>query len=237
MAYAIAFIFLDFILSIVDYLVFTYFPYNHPANTELKVAQKRLKKMLRKQSVLQEKLEHSSYGAWRHERLRQEWRWLSNAIEIEELFVADELKKIKTQELSENNKMSKDYSDKHEYFIALHDKLQYLIKEKQYVFLESVLLSVSSLMKLLDQKPIGYEMISHRLYLHLDELLIVLEKFHELDDDLKQNYIKDIEKISLYLSKNIESISDRISEMETEGIEISISVLLKELTKEGNKDV
>lgn len=236
-AHAIAFILLDFILSIVDYLVFTKIPSSHPANNDITAAQKRFKKMERRKAVLQEKVDCYPYGGWFYEKYRNELNWLNNTMETEEFFIKEELGKIKKQEIAENKRTSKDYSDKHDYFVALQEKLQYLINEKQYNFLKSVLNNVSSLMNLLEQKPIGYEMISHKLYLHLDELLIVLEKFSDLDDDLKQEYIDDIEKISVYLSKNIESISDRISEMETESIEISIAVLLKELSKEVEQDV
>ena len=236
-AHAIAFILLDFVLSVVDYLVFTYFPYNHPANTEVEAAQKRIKKMLRKQAWLKERKDNKPYGGWLYECYSNEYRWLTNSIEMEEVFINQELKKIKEQEVKENTKKSKDYTSKQDYFVALQDKLHYLIQNHDYKFLTPVLENIKSLMNVLNDKPIGYEMIPHKLYLHLDELLLVLEKFAGLDEDLKQEYIKDIEKISVYLSQSVENISDRIKDLETESIEVSIAVLLKELSKEVDKDV
>ena len=129
MAYAIAFILLDFILSIVDYLVFTYFPYNHPANTDVEAAQKRMKKMLRKQAWLKEKKDNKPYGGWLYECYSREYRWLTNSIETEEDFINNELQKIKEQEVKNNTKKSKDYTSKQDYFIALQDKLHYFFVE------------------------------------------------------------------------------------------------------------
>jgi uncharacterized protein YdeI (YjbR/CyaY-like superfamily) len=80
-------------------------------------------------------------------------------------------------------------------------------------------------------------MIPHNLYLHLDELLVVLNKYTELDNEQKKNYISDIKKVSEYLKRNIEQLSKRISALETEDIEISLSVLLKDLAKGDDKDV
>ena len=237
MAYAVAFILLDFVLSIVDYLTFTYFPYHHPATTEVEAAQKRVKKMLRKHAWLQEKRDSLQYGGWRYEYYSREHKWLTNTIEMEEHFVNQELEKIKKQEAKENTRRSKDYTDKQDYFLALQDKLYYLIQDDGYVFLTSVLNNIKTLLSVLETKPIGYELIPHKLYLHLDELLLVVEKFSGLDEDLKQDYIKDIEKISKYLSQSVENISDRITEMETENIEVSIAVLLRELAKEVDNNV
>ena len=76
----------------------------------------------------------------------------------------------------------------------------------------------------------GYSLISSNLYLYLDELQNILNKWGELSEEQKQKYESDVKKISVALSKNIDELNSRISKLETEDLEVSISVLLKELT-------
>ena len=98
-------------------------------------------------------------------------------------------------------------------------------------FLSPILKSMNTLIATLDKKPMGYGLIPNTLYIYLDELQNILERLIGLEDEKRERYIKDIEKISTALSENIETLIDRITKLETEDIEVSITVLLNELTR------
>ena len=237
LAHAVAFILLDAALCVVDRLVFMTFPSKHPANTELEAAQKRVLKLHKALEKARKMKDNARYGGFFYEIGIDEVRWLQDTIEDEDEFIEAELAKVQKIEAKTNQKVSKDYANKREYFIALQHKFNYFIAEYKYAFLNEICLEVKELVELLDKKPMGYEMIPHNLYLHLDELLVVLNKYTELDNEQKKNYISDIKKVSEYLKRNIEQLEKRISALETEDIEISLSVLLKDLAKGDDKDV
>ena len=78
------------------------------------------------------------------------------------------------------------------------------------------------------------------MYAYLDELQNILNKWVDLDDAQKKIYEEDIIKISTAIGNFITSLNNRIVRLETEDIEVGISVLLSELEEnleEENKNV
>ena len=76
-------------------------------------------------------------------------------------------------------------------------------------------------------------MISVSLYVYLDELHGITTKLVGLNENQKEKHMKDVSKISEALSNNIDNLNERISAVENQDIEVSIDVLLKELTESG----
>lgn len=250
-AFAISFIVFDIILCFMDQLIYVVFPYNKTKNMSLEAVQKRIDDLKAEKDKISKSLEEfrkkECCGCRYHYydnctdcsdvRLAvNEMRALNEFIKSEESYLNKELEKIKEKEVAANNKTSKDYSDKKQYLIDIRDKLKYYKNKKNMTFLEPVLKSVKILISTLDKKPMGYALVSNTLYIYLDELQKILEKLTSLDETKKDVYIKDIEKISVALSENINSLINRISKLETEDIEVSITVLLNELTREGEEN-
>lgn len=120
----------------------------------------------------------------------------------------------------------------------MRDKLHYFITKHNMKFLNPIYGSVFRLIVTLEKKPFGYEMVSNTTYIHLDELQNVLTKMTGFDETQREKYESDVNKIANALSQSIERLSERISKVETESVEVSIAVLMKELVDEGEiKDV
>ena len=250
LALGVAFILTDFVLCIIDHLVFVEIPYRKSMNISLTEAQKRLEKIKKEKDIIAGKIvayqtahcdkcwicsgECAKYH-WFH-RLKNERDFLACIIKREESYINSELQKIKTEEIKKDDKTSKEYSDKKEYLHAMKEKIAYFVSTCNMQFLTPVLYSVNLLIETLEKKPIGYNMVPNNLYIHLDELQNILGKLSALDVDKQDIYIKDIEKISEGLSENINSLIARITKIETDDIEVGIAVLLQELDKEGEPE-
>jgi hypothetical protein len=156
----------------------------------------------------------------------------------ERKYIDAELSKVKEAEIKTDKKKSRDYTDKKDYLIQMRDKLQYFKTKHGMNFLESIYDSVFKLIDILEKKPFGYEMVPNKTYIHLDELQNILTQMSGFDDKQRSVYEQDIDKISNALSQDIERLVERISKSETESVEVSIAVLMKELIDEGEiKDV
>ena len=161
-------------------------------------------------------------------------------INEEQRWIDSQLEKIKEEEIQEDTRQSKDFSDKTEYFTATRDKIEYFAKTHKVKFLNDVIGSLNILNDTLAQKPIGYTLIPGTMYAYLDELQNILNKWVDLDDAQKKIYEDDIIKISTAIGNFITSLNNRIVRLETEDIEVGISVLLSELEEnleEENKNV
>lgn len=249
-AFAISFIIFDIVLCFIDQMTYVIIPYNRTKNMSLDDVKKRIDSLKKEKQEISEELDNFRKKVCNECRYHyydnctdcrdvklaiSEIRTLNDFIKSEENYLNKELEKIKEKEVEANNKTSKDYSDKKQYLIDIRDKLKYYKNKKNMTFLEPVLRSVKLLISTLDKKPMGYALVSNTLYIYLDELQKILEKLTSLDETKKDVYIKDIEKISVALSENINSLINRISKLETEDIEVSITVLLNELTREGEE--
>ena len=250
-AFGISFIITDLVLCFADQMLYVTIPYKRNQNMSLDEVQKRLDKLKEKKEKLSNELDefrakeckgcryyyYNSCTECRSVKIAvNELRTLSAFIEQEEEFLKKEFEKIKEKEVEGNNKKSKDYSDKKQYLIDIRDKLKYYKTKKDMEFLAPVLKSVKTLISTLDKKPMGYSLISNTLYIYLDELQSILEKIGTLEEVKKNKYISDIEKISIALSENIDSLINRITKLETEDLEVSITVLLNELNRKEDED-
>ena len=91
----------------------------------------------------------------------------------------------------------------------------------------------------LEEKEVGFTIISSSFYIYLDELQGILEKFFSLNGEQKSEYIEKIEKLSKLIEEHINSVIKRIEKLEVEDLEVNIDVLLQELERkaEEEKDV
>jgi hypothetical protein len=162
--------------------------------------------------------------------LKEDRKFLLRFIALESKYIDAELQKVKEAEIQANNKQSRDYADKKDYFFALKDKLVYFIGKHDMEYLSSVLMSVNSLINTLEKRPLGYEMVPNTIYIYLDELQKILTQISNYDEERRSRYEPDVDRIAKALSKNIEQLNDRIERTETADVEVSIAVLLKDLT-------
>lgn len=145
----------------------------------------------------------------------------------------DKMVEEKKKEIAvSDNRKSILYTDKLEYFKTLKIKIDVFLNDKNMKFLKSLSTEIKNLLDILEKKPFGVSMISGTLYIYLDELINVLNSLKELDSENKEDYLKQIEKITKALQEEIFSVSKRISESEEHSIDISIRTLMKELVEE-----
>ena len=88
----------------------------------------------------------------------------------------------------------------------------------------------------LEEKEIGFTIISSSFYIYLDELQGILEKFFTLNDKQKSEYIGKIERLSKLIEDHINSVINRIEKLEVEDLEVNIDVLLQELERKSEED-
>lgn len=244
---ALSFVVSDALLCTLNHVVFVVYPRFLTMNSSLDKSQKRLEKAKKQLESLDAEIlayqkEHCRYDHdcyWcsktkreQCEKFSQTREVLFNFIKAEEEHVNSILKKIEEDNIKEDKRQSKDYTDKKEYFVSIGNKFEYYREKHNMVFLIPIIESIEKLENILERKPIGWTMISSTLYAYLDELQNILNKWIDLNETQKAEYQQDIIKISNALSGNIERLIERIEALDTEDIEIGISVLLKELTDE-----
>ena len=88
----------------------------------------------------------------------------------------------------------------------------------------------------LEEKEIGFTIISSSFYIYLDELQGILEKFFTLNDKQRSEYIEKIQRLSKLIEDHINSVIKRIEKLEVEDLEVNIDVLLQELERKSEED-
>ena len=235
-----SFIAFDIVSNIVDWCVFFVIPHWKTTHASLKTAQTRLDIYEKKRQKMFELITDQAGCSGNCEKC---WRTYCNYferggvqvydrfIEDEKAYIESELKKLEVQKAElELNKQSKDFTDKKEYLSSASLRLKVLIENEGMDFLQSVYQSIDDLRDTLEKKPVGYTLISDMLYIYTDELLKIVAKLKNLDEEQVNKYMPDIQKIAKYLSRHVGEIEDRIIKLETDDIEVGIAVLLKELS-------
>ena len=95
--------------------------------------------------------------------------------------------------------------------------------------------SLVLLCEVLDEKPVGYALIRESLYIHLDELQSILLKLSSTDEQTYSVYKDSLIQVIKLLQNNIDDLITRIKKYETDDIEISLNVLLNDLSKSDDK--
>jgi hypothetical protein len=235
--FAALFILTDACLLLTDHLVFIVIPHWKTMHCSLKSAQKRLDRVVQKRddvtdAISQYEQEHRyAYRDKDYQILLDRKAVMNRFIHDEEKWIDSELEKIKEQEIKTEKRQSKDYTDKKEYLDDIREKLDYYVHKQSVVILLPVLESVDLLLDTVSKKPIGYGLISSTLYIYLDELSSIVDKLIALDKGQQEEYVKDVTDIAIALSDNINTLIERIKNLETEDIEVGIAVLLRELTR------
>jgi hypothetical protein len=168
--------------------------------------------------------------------MEEELSALKTFIEFETDWVEHKLKPYKEAEMeaivATEQRPAKEYNDKAEYFAILKEKLAYFISNHNFTFLKPIADSLDRLVELLNTKPEGYSLVPTTLYIYMDELQRVLNKLVGLQTLQMGAYMEDLMKVSGSLSKNIDRTISRIEKLDTNDIEVSLSVLISELAKE-----
>jgi hypothetical protein len=168
--------------------------------------------------------------------MREELEALNTYIGFEHDWIEMKLAPMKEAEMAEvvamEQKPSKEHAEKIEYFTSFAEKIDYFVANHGFEFLKPIEDSIDRLISILKTKPEGYPLIPRTLYLYIDELQRVLGKLAGLQEAQMAGYMEDLLKVSDALSKNVNSAITRIEQIDAADIEVSLSVLINELTKE-----
>lgn len=229
-AFAVAFIVTDVLLVTIGWFGCYLFPYLKTRGLGLLGTQKRIENLTRKRDKLKEIVRNGEYYSYERKlEIDDDVYILENCIEIEQEYLDAENKKIEEQKIKEDKRTNKDFNNKLDYLHNCKDKLKFYINEKNISELKPVKIALNKLIKTLEERPMGITMIPMTLYIYLDELQLISEKICGLSDNYSNKYSKDIEKVSGLLRANIAELIDKINKYDMDDIEVSLSVLLKEL--------
>ncbi|MBQ8626908.1 MAG: hypothetical protein IJ419_12165 [Agathobacter sp.] len=244
--FTISFILFDILMCSIDWIIFFVIPHWKTIHVSLEDAQKRLSIYEKKRNKLKEAVvadiacDGDCLNCWRTHCSAMEKAGLDiydRFINDEKTYIAAEIKQLEIEKAeSEVDKQSKDFTDKKEYLASASLRIKVLIENENMDFLKPTYQAIEDLRETLNKKPMGYTMISDMLYIYTDELLKIVAKLKDLDEEQINKYMPDIQKISKYLSQHVNDIEDRIIKLETDDIEVGIAVLLKELSDKGEKE-
>ena len=253
-ALAAGFIATDIVLCCIDNEVFVKSPYRKAKKMSLEDVESRIERMkLQKEakekeiSKLRSKYCHNcdSYSGWSRNEctscetmscLCQDVHKLNEFINSEMNYLESEKGKIRDKEIENNNKKSAEYQNKLKYFEDVRDRLKYFIDKKNVDFLKPVHKSIKKLIGVLEEKEVGFTIISSSFYIYLDELQGILEKFFTLKDEQRLEYLEKVQRLSNLLEDHINSVIKRIEKLEVEDLEVNIDVLLQELERKSEED-
>ena len=251
----ISFIVCDIVLGFLDNLIFNIKPQIHNykmkdilyAQKYVESLEKKLKKYEPKyQKCLSEycrNCRHSYYqnDSCYHPRYLKcsivtKYEYTKNLYVEEKKALDKRLKEIEEENLKKEKKISSDFQNKLDYFDTLKKRYTYFVETENMTYLEKIINELSLLVDNLNNKPEALKIIPNTLYIYLDELQTIVDKIISLPEEKKNEYVKDIEKISNALSENIKYTTKRILNYQVEDIEVGINVLLSELIKENEKN-
>lgn len=253
-ALAAGFIATDVVLCLIDNEVFVRSPYRKAKKMSLEDVESRIERMKLQREAKQKEISKlrskycndcSSYSGWSRSEctscetmscLCSDVAKLNDFINSEMSYLQSEKGKIRDKEIENNNKKSAEYQNKLKYFEDVRDRLKYFIDKKNVDFLKPVYDSIKRLICVLEEKEIGFTIISSSFYIYLDELQGILEKFFTLNDKQKSEYIGKIERLSKLIEDHINSVINRIEKLEVEDLEVNIDVLLQELERKSEED-
>ena len=229
---AISFVLFDIVLVFANYFFCYFLPYQKTKRLSLDGVQKRIDKMHRRIEYLEKEKDICDYYSEEYHRCTREISKLSDFIEIEEDYLAKEQKKIEKENVEKDARNSKDFENKQEYFLRCSEKLRYYVQEQNINVLQPVLSSVLKLKNTLNNKPSAIDIVPNTLYIYLDEILNVANSLMSLDNEHRQKYMENIEKVSVGIQATIVNLIERINRLETNEIEVSLNVLMQELGEE-----
>lgn len=149
--------------------------------------------------------------------------------------IAKQQKELEKQQTVSKNVKSQNYENKMQYFEDIKTKVSYY-EEHGITILKPIQTAVAQLVDVLTKKPDGLSFVPSRTYLYLDELMSIMGKYMGLEEDRKDVYEQQILQIADILSKDINSMVDRIQNSEETDIDISIAVLMNELKTRDKED-
>ena len=248
-AFAISFILLDIVLNLFEQFTFVTFPYLRSKTLSTNSIKHRIEKIENKVKKIEERIRklrkrYCNVCDYTYSYMREDYTSCKLmkalyqrkliymvAIEREKGFLDAQEEEQTKKEIISDERKSKDFDNKIEYLSATKKKIGYFIKNKELTCLSPINESLKKLIKILKTKPNGINFVPSSTYLYLDELQKILEKMTSMDKEKQDKYLSDIQKISDAMSNNLQLLIDKIDKVETEDIDVSITVLLQELTK------
>ena len=248
LTFAIAFCVFDIVMCIVEHLVIVVIPRNKTLSISFTKAQERLDKMKEKKNQLDENYKkfrkdhkcdncwHNCSSCYEYQKLKNQINILKTFIDEEEIYINSELDKIKEEEIRTDKRKSEDYENKRDFLKRTKEKLEYFVKTYKVHEVDIVITSIAKLDEVLEKKPMRQGLIDGTLYLYLDELQKILSEYVSLNDKQRNAYLADIKKLSMAFGQNLDRLTERIEKLETESMEVSIAVLMNELTGSGGEE-
>ena len=234
-AAGVSFVLTDIVLLAIDEYLLVIKPHEEILMQPLEETQTNLKKIidLRDNSLAHDCSSHKHLDDSNMCGLCQTLSSVDTYLEYETDWIENKLMPIKEKEFQEDNKNSQDYENKKEYWLMSKERLNYFASQYDEMdCLAEVSKSIDLLIEAVQDNENGFEMVPINLYLLMDELKKTLNKISVLKEGQKQTCIDDLQKVSSALSQHINDLVKRVEASETKDIEISLAVLLKELTKE-----
>ena len=247
-ALGVGFVATDAVLSALDNLVFVVNPYKESKKMTVEKSEKRIESLKKELEEKEKKIEslrnkycqscydyrysrNSCTACHTMARLVSDVKQLNKFLTDEEEYINEEQKKAKETLVATSTGKSVDYSDKMEYFELMRDKIEYFVEEKSLKFLNPLKKSMSNLISILKEREVGFTLIPRTLYIYLDELQDIMEKYSTFESDNKETYKSSVKKVASELSEVISNLINRIKNYEVEDFEVNVSVLLKDLEK------
>lgn len=257
-ALSISFVIADILLLCINHFVFIVLPQRLAKTADIDIVKKRITRASNEIAKTKDRIrrfkssnchDYPCLGQMPHcykcyKPLKQDIDKLQRFVQIETAWIENETvrlakqveqqKQVKAQEV---NPKTKDHTNKKDHLLNATNNLKIYRDNYHVKFTDNVIKSLDALITTLDKKQIGYELVSGSMYAYLDELVNILGKWIDLDTDQKARYEKDIVKITKSLNENINNLIEKIDRIQTEGIEVGIAVLLKELVgQDGGED-
>ena len=230
-AIAISFILVDFILLKIDEQITIIKPHKKLLGCSIFETQQTFSEIKKQRDEMMHNWLHTP-SSNTSGNIGKYLRSLDTFIKFENEWMEQKFNLIKEAEMKEDKRKSDEYENKREYFVVFKTKISYFINQYEMPFLQQVNESIDNLMQKLDTHSDGYNLVSTTMYIYMDELQNILNKMSGLDETRIKTYYFELERVAVALSQNIEHLISRIESAETEDIEIGISVLLKELTRD-----
>lgn len=248
--FALSFVLVDFLLTLLDSFVVVFLPilsdklFNKMSLSKRKKYITKLEKQLQEQEKARDNYCKNCSGAGYNSNCRYSCevqsgleviKELRNKIQEQTKQVQSMEKQLEEEEKNASNKILDVHKEKLEYFKQTKQTLKTFSNKYTIESLVEVVGGLGRLIKALQKKPIGFDLISSKVYIYLNELLTIVTKIETLDEDKKDYYITQLEKLSNSLVTYINSWVERVDKFETQDLDISIDVLIQELNRENNE--
>lgn len=224
---------IGFAFYILQFLFFVQLPYmfqqNKTKKEDIELTQKNIKKLTKLKEEKQKDYNNSN-DEFKLYKIQQDLKKIDYFLKQE----TEHLEHIKTIQENKNINKYKDIYNKQKkekiikYYLYIKNKIL-SSKNKEYDFLKPLKNSLYKLTITLDKNPTDIQLIQDEMLIYLEELKSLIIKFEQLTHKNKYNYSKKINYVSNCITAYIDDFGRKIDKYNTNEIDVSVNVLLKEL--------